>query len=535
MHGALTQPHPPSKKLNYLFPSIHTFIRQNVVRCRQSAMLLYHSLVREVPVSPRRSIHDAPKPSRSNLISLGQEVADLFTAPVNLRRMSQMSVRMQRQYLKKLELSTECMLPSFNHTLPNGHETGTYLALDVGGSTLRIALVELCGKRQGFSRRKILRLSVSPINNAVRSLPGASFFDWMAQKIADMLASCPQNNGRSEESLPVGLSWSFPVEQTSPGDGKIQGMGKGFCCAEATVGQDLGELIVAACRNHGLKLRVAALVNDSAATLLSRAYLEPSTSMSLILGTGTNMAVHLPASCLGPSKLQHRDPAWRSQAEMVTINTELSMFGKGILPETRWDDCLNRSHIKPNFQPLEYMTTGRYLGEILRLIIAEAVESADLFQGQFPSSLEEPYSLDSALLAAVEDDNSPHLAVSGAYVQKTLGLTTIPSTAEMAFLRVVVESISRRAAAYIAVAIHALWSVERGACGRRGPSRTTIACDGSVIEKYPRFRSRCQGYISELIRSSADVTVHDSEVLLEIADEGAIFGAAVAVAIGQGG
>lgn len=495
-------------------------------------MLLYPSLVQKASISPHTSRHDLLRSNQPSLDSLGQEVVELFTAPITPWRMSRMSGKLQRRYLEKLHLGTECMLPSFNHTLPTGHETGTYLALDVGGSTLRIALVELCGKSYKTKGPRIIQMTVSPIDDVVRRLPGASFFDWIAEKIADMLAGRPEHNGHDVEPLPVGLSWSFPVEQTSPCGGNIQGMGKGFCCAQATLGRDLGGLIAAACRSQGLNIRIDALVNDSCAALLSRAYVEPSTTMSLILGTGTNMAAHLPVSCLGASKLQDRDSTWLSQAERVTINTEISMFGKDILPKTRWDDLLNRSHDLPDFQPLEYLTTGRYLGEILRLIILEAVETAGLFKGRFPSSLMGKYSLDTAVLAVIEGDSSRDLKKSSAYLQGILGLDLPPTATEMTFLRLAAQSISRRAAAYIAVAIHALWAVERKV-GATGRSRTTIACNGTVIGKYAGFRSRCESYISDIIKYDAEGGQADSEVYLEMADDAAILGAAVAVAIGE--
>lgn len=498
-----------------------------------NAMLLYPSLVREPSISHRKSFHNVLRSSQPTLTSLGQEVADLFTAPLHLRRMTRMSARLQRRYLEKLRISTECMLPSFNNTLPTGQEKGTYLAVDLGGSTLRVALVKLGGRSSKAEGLKIVQMSVSPVNDVVRRLPGTSFFDWMAEKIADMLSEGPENNGRIVEPLPIGLSWSFPVEQTSLRGGKVQGMGKGFCCAKATIGQDLGGLIVEACRGQGLNVRVAALINDSCATLLSRAYSEPSTSMSLILGTGTNMAVHLPISCLGTSKLEGRDLKWLSQAEKVTINTELSMFGKDILPQTRWDDHLNRSHALPNFQPLEYMTTGRYLGEILRLIIAEAVQTANLFEGHLPTLLQEPYSLDTAILAFLEEDSTPNLVKSGAYLRKVLGLDAAPLATEMAFLRAVVESISRRATAYMAIAIHALWAVERRASGAAAPSKTTIACNGTLIGRYPGFKSRCQSYIAAIIECDAELALQHSEVLLQMSDEAAVLGAAVAVAVAE--
>jgi hexokinase len=497
------------------------------------AMLLYPSLVPVMSAAPRKSFRDVLRSNQPTLQRLGQEVAELLTAPIDPQCMLRMSAKLQRRYLEKLQASTECMLPSFNHTLPKGQEAGTYLAIDVGGSTLRVALVKLGGRSRGLEGLGVLQMSTSSIDDMVRRLPGLAFFDWIAAKIAIMLADCPTRNGRNAESLSVGLSWSFPVEQTSPQSGKIQGMGKGFSCAQSTVGQDLGELIVAAGRKQGLNLRIDALINDSCATLLSHAYLEPSTSMSLILGTGTNMAIHLPVSCLGASKLHGRNAEWLSQTQRVTINTEVSMFGKGILPRTRWDDLLNRNHAQPNFQPLEYMTAGRYLGEILRLVIAEAIETADLFGGHLPPSLQEPYSLDTALLASIEADNSPSLGTSGAYLQDALELDLAPSAAEMAFLRLVVESISRRAAAYIAVALHALLTVESEASTRVEPLKTTIACNGSVIDKYPGFRRKCQAYMADMIASDAGGRLQESEVVLQVADEAASLGAAVAVAVAE--
>jgi hexokinase len=356
-----------------------------------------------------------------------------------------------------------------------------------------------------------------------------------------MLAEGPEDYGYAEEALPIGLAWSFPIEQTSASGGKIQAMGKGFCCAQATVGHDLGELIVGACSRREMNLKMQAIINDSSATLLSRAYTDPSTSMSLILGTGTNMAAHLPVSAIGQTKFGTRDPSWYARAQKVITNTELSMFGKGILPETRWDEFLNRTHLLPDFQPLEYMTTGRYLGEILRLIIVEAVETADLFNGHLPDSLREPYSLDTAILAMLEEDSSPGLSKSEAYLEKTLLLPRAPSYADLAFLRTATESISRRAAAYLATAIHALWFLEKENSGvnpasTSGDVKTTISCNGSVIVKYPGFRTRCEGYIREMIMSdsSAAEELRIEAVVLEPAEEAAILGAAVAVAVCEG-
>jgi hexokinase len=123
----------------------------------------------------------------------------------------------------------------------------------------------------------------------------------------------------------------------------------------------------------------------------------------LILGTGTNMAVVLPVSALTKTKFGIRPQSWHDQARHVLVNTEFSMFGKNILPTTRWDDYLNKTHMYPDFQPLEYLVSGRYLGEIVRLVLLEAIQSTGLFNGQYPEHFLEPYAFETSTMAAIEE------------------------------------------------------------------------------------------------------------------------------------
>jgi len=122
----------------------------------------------------------------------------------------------------------------------------------------------------------------------------------------------------------------------------------------------------------------------------------------LIVGTGTNAAIHLPVSALAQNKFGQRPKSWHEKASHVLVNTELSMFGKGVFPTTRWDDYLNKTHTHPDFQPLEYLMSGRYLGEIVRLILTEAIRTAGLFGGEVPSKLAEPYALETGTTAIIE-------------------------------------------------------------------------------------------------------------------------------------
>ncbi|KAI7093444.1 hexokinase-1, partial [Hortaea werneckii] len=220
--------------------------------------------------------------------SFAREAKGLLEAPFHPDRMLAMSAQLQQEYRDKLQSSDISMLPSYQHTLPTGNETGDFLALDVGGSTMRVALVRLAGAKtqEGEASMQVRRIRSVVIEKRIRDLRGQEFFDWMAERIGDMLAEYNHMNGTRDALLQMGLAWSFPIEQTSSRSGKLLPMGKGFRATHGVEGEDLSELVMKSCRARGLNVEMKAIVNDGAATLLSQAYRDPSTRMSLILGTG---------------------------------------------------------------------------------------------------------------------------------------------------------------------------------------------------------------------------------------------------------
>ncbi|RMZ85175.1 hypothetical protein DV738_g92, partial [Chaetothyriales sp. CBS 135597] len=456
-----------------------------------------------------------------SLASLAEEVDKAFLEPCSIPRMVTMSTELTKQYHDKLQNDHACMLPSFCYTFPTGEETGHFIALDVGGSTFRIALVELAGRAQKEKGMVMHHMIAHKIGEPVRKLEGTQFFDWMGARIKEVVdATSSLHQDREGTPLRLGLTWSFPIEQTSHRSGKLQGMGKGFRASDSTLGMELADLLESACARQGVAVAVEAVINDGAATLLSQAYLDASTSIGLIVGTGCNTAVYVPTSVIGASKLAGRDAAWLEKAKRVVINTEMSMFGLGILPRTRWDEIVNQNTGKPDFQPLEFMTTGRYLGELLRLVIVDAVEHCQLFGGVLPPVLAELYTLDTAILAQMEEDQTDDLAPSTELITKSFELKTKPTLDEIKFLRNATHSISLRAAAYLSSAIHAMWVLH-------------IACNGSVIIKYPGFKDRCANYVSSLIEegSKSGSGLPAQKVEFQETFEAALFGAAVAVAL----
>lgn len=458
------------------------------------------------------------------------EVRSLFEAPLQTERLLEISAQLQAECRERLAESDISMLPSYLHTLPTGHEQGDFLALDVGGSTFRIALIRLTGKtKPGSDGLQIRRIRSFTIDEQIRGLTGQAFFDWMAERIGDMLGEYNHINGTSNARLPMGLAWSFPVEMTSPRTGKLRQMGKGFQATQGLEGEDLSELIMRSCERRGLNVQMRAIVNDGAGTLISQAYRDPSTRLSLILGTGTNAGVFLPTSALASHKFGSRPDSWFEDARHVLVNTELSMVGKQSLPVTRWDNELNTNHTLPDFQPLEYLITGRYLGEIVRLILVEAIQKIDLFGGRVPDQLDTPYALDSRILAAFESDTTSTLEKAKAAFVQAHPSTTKPRLSELEFIRQVARLVSRRAAAYLATALHALWIVKTESEGLQ-PGKAapvTVACNGTIVEKYPGYRELCQRHLDDLCEQSG---ASRGAVTLSMAHESSIFGAAVAVA-----
>lgn len=484
------------------------------------------------PTSPskrKRLSHVTRRRYMKSMADFTDEVRHLFEAPLQHERLLDMSVRMQEEYREKLQESDISMLPSYQHTLPSGDEKGDFLALDVGGSTLRIALVRLGGRDGDGLQMRRSRSFV--IDEKIRQLKGEEFFDWMASKISEMKAEYNIIQGTSGERLQMGITWSFPIEQTSPSSGRLLRMGKGFHADHGLEREDIGELIMRACERRGLNVEMRAIINDSSATLLSQAYRDSATRMSLILGTGMNAAVFLPVPTIGNDKFGVRPDGWLNSAERVVVNTELSMFGKRTLKATKWDDELNAKHTLPDFQPLEYLITGRYLGEIVRLVMLEAISSAGLFDGQIPKGLSEAYAFDTKTLAMFESDMSPTLANACAEFMRAHPLPTPPNLRQLQFIRDIGRVVSKRAAAYLAVSLHALWAVRTASEGMEPgeASHVTIACTGSMVEKYPEFRHATQQYLDRLSVMSGSTA---GAVTLELAAEGSIFGAAVAVSCG---
>ncbi|KJZ76925.1 hypothetical protein HIM_03802 [Hirsutella minnesotensis 3608] len=488
-----------------------------------------------------------PLPPAKSLQEFLKEAETALLGPVSGHGLLNLSSGLEKQFLERLRTDMECMLPSYSHQLPTGCESGQYVALDVGGSTLRVALVELRGRSAGGTQQsEILSLQEFRIDRHVKALEGMAFFSWMADRIRQTLSTGLKREYSPEKPLPMALAWSFPIEQTSVGGGKLQRMGKSFSADKDLLGQDLGCIIQQSCKQCGLNVELRAILNDSSACLLSRAYSYTSTRFSLILGTGLNMAAFFPVMGIGRPKFGVRSSQWFDEASHVIVNTELSMFGHGILPLTRWDHGLNEDHPRPDYQPLEYLVSGMYMGEIARLAILEAIPTTGLLGGIVPSSLKASYSLGTDTLALIESDDTPELTEAIKAFSERHPSSHEPTTSDMLAVKAIASFVSTRSSAIVATCVYTLWrcrleaekafistlpdtSAERVlAEADLQLETTTVAFNGGVIEKYPGYLDTCQRYINDLVQSKS--STEPRSICLVPAKESSLMGAAVAIA-----
>lgn len=413
-----------------------------------------------------------------------------------------------------LDSNSATMLPSLISALPSGKEKGMFLSVDVGGSTLRIALIELFGRASGISPR-VVGSDTHPINAATKSLKGKDFFRWIGCHIKSLLELL----GVNDKHTSMGLSWSFPFAQLeSVSRGTILTMGKGYHVADEIAGWDLRTAFEDSFAELSLDISLTAVVNDTVASLLSHAYMNPSTRVAVILGTGVNSSA-LVTDANGNDKL---------------INTEMSLMGgDGVLPQTGWDRYLDARVERPGFQPFETMVSGRYMGEVSRLIICDlqAVGWITLHPAATASTmLSTPYAFETPLMAKIEGLYYSGKTVKAKHIFEEATKVTL---SEFDFGKVagVLRAVSNRSANWIAASILALVRNLGDDATHDGleTRAVTIAYSGTVIEEYPALKERCQRTLQELGVSTDGGIQY--KLTLEGMLDGTLFGPAIASAM----
>ncbi|KAH8680981.1 major facilitator superfamily domain-containing protein [Xylariales sp. PMI_506] len=321
-------------------------------------------------------------------------------------------------------------------------DTYRHLAVD-GGTNLRVGFIELLGidkstgppngAEPGISNdltpitrlHRVLEKSW-PILEHLKNEKASDLFAWIGECIANVVRSgCEELDISRKDVIPLGVAFSFPMEQQTLSQATLMAMGKGFAISSNL---DLGSHLLKgyeAARSSDLPpLQIAAIANDAVATLVSFIYQSQEdssrkASMAIICGTGCNATIPLRKGSLHRAKLPQGFNVLAGDDDdndKIAVNTEWTINGTapalrkfGLI--TRWDEQLDAQGEAPGFQPLEYMTSGRYLGELARLILVDYLANKLRYPlDSLPDRLKQRFGLTTTYLSHFKPPN-PSLLV----------------------------------------------------------------------------------------------------------------------------
>lgn len=398
------------------------------------------------------------------------------------------------------------MLPSYFTARPRGDEVGSYYSLDVGGTNFRVCEVMLEG-----GGRVRLRQHKHVITQEMKAIPAEKLFDKFAQYVLGFLR---RHYLDPTIHRPLGLTFSFPVEQTSLNSGTVIQWNKGFTCPGA-VGNNVSELVNKALKRNGVNMSISALVNDTVGTLISHAYSDPQANVAVVLGTGSNAAYFEDMRNITKFGM---DKNAGEQKEMI-INTEWGGYDDTkVLPIISYDILIDKNSVNPGKQIFEKLISGMYLGEIVRYVINDLHSRKELFKGNLSDDLRQPYAFDTAYMSRIERDHSAELLDTRTVLESVFNQQDT-TYRDRSIIKHVCQLVAIRSARLSAAGIAAIVTkINR-------LHDCTVVVDGSLFEGYPHFANRVRDTLYDILGASSE------NIILDQAKDGSGRGSAIAAAL----
>uniref|UniRef100_A0A674F3Z3 Hexokinase-2 n=1 Tax=Salmo trutta TaxID=8032 RepID=A0A674F3Z3_SALTR len=377
--------------------------------------------------------------------------------------------------------ATVKMLPTFVRSMPDGTESGEFLALDLGGTNFRVLLVRV---RRGKRRSVEMHNKIYAIPQEAMQGTGEELFDHIVHCIADFL----EYMGMKGASLPLGFTFSFPCHQSKLDQGILLKWTKGFK-ATGCEGEDVVTLLKDAIYRREFDLDVVAVVNDTVGTMMTCGYEDPLCEVGLIVGTGTNVCYM--------EEMQNMELVDGSEGKMC-VNMEWGAFGDhGELDDfsTDFDKAVDEHSANPGKQTYEKMISGMYLGEIVRNVLLEFTTKGLLFRGKLSERLKTRGIFETKFLSQIESDRLALRQVRS--ILQHLGLTS--STCDDSILvKEVCSVVACRAAQLCGAGLAAV--VDKIRQNRNLPElKITVGVDGTLYKLHPHFSN----FMHETVRDLA--------------------------------
>jgi len=388
------------------------------------------------------------------------------------------------------------MLPSYI-ARPTGSERGEAVAIDFGGTNVRILKIRLADGqvRRGKSSAVCLKDPKGAYDYTLAETRAEELFDFIARHVVDVLAG-------DTSPLPLGHTFSFPCRQEGINRAVLIQWTKEIRTS-GVEGRDVTPLLAAALERQGVRnVRPRAVINDTVGTLLAAAYQLRGVDLGSICGTGHN-------TCY----LEPRHPL---TGQPMIVNMEAGSFDGVTL--TSFDRMVNEISVRPGEQLLEKMVSGAYLGEVvlaaLRMMAAE---------GLLPAGNR---SWDRGTLTGVDLGHvlkdGPGCENTKSVMETRLSLTGLTNESLLA-LRKLVASVTGRSARLVG-------ATYAGILHYLDPGLTqehTVAIDGSLYAKMPGYEAGIRAGVEACLGPGA------RRVTTSLIKDGSGIGAAIAAIIAE--
>ncbi|XP_053464389.1 hexokinase-4 isoform X1 [Nycticebus coucang] len=440
---------------------------------------------------------DATRSQAQTALSLVEQIlAEFQLQEEDLKKVMR---RMQKEMDRGLKLETHeeasvKMLPTYVRSTPEGSEVGDFLSLDLGGTNFRVMLVKVGEGEAGQWSVKTKHQMYSIPEDAMTGT-AEMLFDYISECISDFL----DKHQMKHKKLPLGFTFSFPVRHEDIDKGILLNWTKGFKASGAEGNNIVGLLRDAIKRRGDFEMDVVAMVNDTVATMISCYYEDRQCEVGMIVGTGCN-ACYM-------EEMQNVELVEGDEGRMC-VNTEWGAFGdSGELDEflLEYDRLVDESSANPGQQLYEKLIGGKYMGELVRLVLLRLVDENLLFQGEASEQLRTRGAFETRFVSQVESDSGDYKQIHN--ILSTLGLR--PSAADCDIVRRACESVSTRAAHMCSAGLAGVINRMRESRSEQ-VMRITVGVDGSVYKLHPSFKERFHASVRRLT-PSCEITFIQSE------------------------
>lgn len=361
------------------------------------------------------------------------------------------------------------MLPAHIY-MDKAIKPGEYIALDFGGSNVRIMLYKISENGESeLLNSRLIRLRGKNYDYTSSEYELRDVFVTIVEKMKEMVDK--------DKTYLLGHTFSFPASSVSKNEAIVVGLSKGFTLRNA-IGQDVNKLLLEVINEAGLNVTPVTLLNDTTATLLAGKSKNANTDIACIVGTGHNI-------CFVDNDQQ-------------IVNTECGAFDMGI-PLNSYDKSFLRMIPKEGHNVMEALVGGKNSAKLAMNLINRIEKEAGK---KFKFGGITPKLLSMALDDRFEDD------FAGGIEEKII-------------LKHIAKIMYDRAAQLVVSEI-------MGILKRIDPNLERehhIVFDGSVYEKTPYFRKCISKYIKLMY------PVKFKQIRHSLVKDGSSLGAAISAAM----